>query len=106
MAVDAVGGGIYTSPDAGATWQITSAPSNSWYAVASSANGRRLVAAAGGWSSWGPIYLSDNFGATWHKANVPDAYWYDVAMSADGNKIVAADNYGSIYLCWNFGFRR
>lgn len=106
VAVDASGGGIYISPDAGATWQITSAPSNSWSSVACSANGKRLVAAAGGWSSWGPIYLSDNSGATWYKANVPDAYWYDVAMSADGTKIVAADFYGSIYLCWNFGFRR
>src|SRR6266536_810154 len=37
---------IYTSPDSGATWTQTSAPTNSWQSVASSADGTKLVAAA------------------------------------------------------------
>ena len=39
-------GSVYLSKDSGATWMLTGAPSNFWSAVASSADGSRLVVAA------------------------------------------------------------
>jgi hypothetical protein len=47
-------GPIYTSTDTGATWTLTSAPTNTWTSVASSADGKKLVAAAhgGGIYTW------------------------------------------------------
>jgi hypothetical protein len=50
---------IYTSADAGLTWHQTSSPTNVWSAVASSANGAKLVAL-----SPAGIYTSTNSGVT------------------------------------------
>jgi hypothetical protein len=85
---------IYISTDAGATWTPTSAPQNAWTAVASSADGTMLVAAAGvgGWpvSGDGQIYTSTNSGATWTASGAPVQDWLAVASSADGTRLVAA----------------
>jgi hypothetical protein len=88
---------IYTSPDAGATWKQTSAPSNNWTSVRSSADGIKLVAVAGALSepsgtlyAGGAIYHSSDAGATWTPAKAPPNNWTSVASSADGARLVAA----------------
>ena len=78
-------GPIYASVDSGVTWTASSAPSNIWYSVASSADGTKLVAAGDG-----GVFTSTDLGATWISNNVPALQWRAVASSADGAKLVAA----------------
>jgi hypothetical protein len=80
------------------TWTQTSAPSNSWAFVASSADGSKLVAAAIG----GSIYISTNSGTDWTLTSAPSASWESVASSADGTKLVATGS-GQIYVSTNSG---
>src|SRR5438445_352213 len=81
---------IYSSTNSGATWRATSAPDEYWYSVASSADGIKLVAVAGGSSASGPIYTSTNSGTTWMQSSAPSTNWQAVASSSDGAKLVAA----------------
>ncbi len=74
---------IYTSADSGATWNLTSAPTNYWRAVASSADGTKLAAAAD------VIYISWDSGATWVQTSAPSNHWRAMASSADGTTMVA-----------------
>ena len=69
----------------GQTWTRTGAPGLAWQAVASSADGSRLVAAV----SSGGIYTSTNYGVTWVNNNLPSESWVSVASSADGSMLVA-----------------
>jgi photosystem II stability/assembly factor-like uncharacterized protein len=89
---------LYLSQDSGATWVATSAPSNHWTAVASSADGTKLIALP----SNGPIYTSTNSGVSWVSNNVI-AYWTSVACSVDGTKVVAVASPGQIYTSTNSG---
>ena len=99
------GGPIYTSADSGATWTLTSAPTNFWNSIASSADGTILVASANTSiagpinldSSPGGIYVSTNSGVTWAAANAPSTNWFSVACSADGSKMFAVVNGGGIW---------
>jgi len=68
------------------TWTQTSAPETNWTAVASSANGTKLVAAA----NRGGIWVSTNSGATWTQTSAPRTFWVSIASSADGCKLAAA----------------
>ena len=81
---------------AGAIW-IAHEPSGSWFSIASSADGNKLVAAGGG----STVYTSSNGGATWMASSgpkaAPTADWNSVASSGDGSKLVALANYGAIY---------
>ena len=83
------------------SWTQISAPVGGWVAVASSADGAKLVAVS--MEPMGAVYTSTNSGATWMGADLPSAYWGAVACSADGTKLVAAQaadadgNPGSIY---------
>jgi hypothetical protein len=98
-AIDASGhiiswsGFIYTSTNSGATWKRTSAPSASWFAIASSADGASLAAVVYG----GSIYISTNSGSTWSPTSTPTSPWTAIASSADGRRLVAAADGGSIY---------
>jgi len=96
-----IGGYIYTSSDAGATWtQNTTLGMNSWRAVASSADGVKVVAAAIG----GSIFTSSDAGATWtEQTSVDPQSWNTIASSADGTKLVAAVSDGSIFTSSNSG---
>lgn len=85
------------------TWTQTGAPTNYWVAVASSADGSRLVAAAGGQFYNGPIYTSTNTGANWISNTAPVAHWNSVASSADGIKLAATIYGGGIYTSTNAG---
>ncbi len=91
---------IYTSPDSGATWTPTPAPTNTWRSIASSADGTQLVAVARPYWFWdadnelppigdGVIVRSSDSGVTWTTASAPTNYWASVACSADGTRIVA-----------------
>jgi hypothetical protein len=92
----------YTSNDGGLTWATNTVPAGEWIAVASSADGTRLVAAQGGcWNPGGPgcggpVYTSTDGGATWLSNNVPPAF--AVACSADGGKLVAVVSGGGIWV--------
>ena len=84
------------------TWTLTSAPTNAWSSVASSADGVKLIAA----QTSGPIYISTNSGATWSSNNSPVGNWAAVASSADGTRLAAAANAGLtglFYLSSNAG---
>jgi len=79
---------------------MTSAPATNWTSIATSADGTRLVAAAGGLSGGyvGPIYFSTNSGSTWTITDAPFINWTSVASSADGSRLVAASAYSGIYV--------
>lgn len=72
----------------------TSAPTNLWSAIASSADGAKLFACAGGVFLFSaqprPIYTSTNGGVDWMSTSAPSDYWSSIAASADGTKVVAA----------------
>jgi hypothetical protein len=83
-------GGIYTSDDYGATWQVQPGPSRSltlWSAVASSADGNRLL--IGTQQANVPLYSSFDAGLTWVSNNVPGLGCQALASSADGVKLAA-----------------
>ncbi len=80
-------------------WSPTSAPVAGWQAIASSADGARLVAATWG----GSVYTSTNSGSTWNGAGLSNADWSSVASSADGSKLVAANWGGRVYVSTNSG---
>ncbi len=90
-------GVIYVSKDSGCTWTMTSAPSNYWRGVASSADGFRLVAVASPSPYTPSIYSSADAGASWVSNSAPNLAWVSVASSADGCRLVAAESGGSIY---------
>ena len=93
------------------TWKLSSAPTNSWFSVAESADGTKIVAVAASDSRFGPlnglIYVSTNSGATWQAADAPQAGWTSAAASPDGvNWLAACQNTGpanGIYRSTNSG---
>ena len=75
-------------------WNQSSAASANWEAIASSADGSRLVAAVLG----GGVWTSHDYGSTWTAAStLTGAQWRTVASSADGTHLVAAVYGGGIY---------
>jgi len=88
------------------TWTRTSAPTNDWISVASSADGSRLVA-----SGSRSIYISTDFGTTWVSNNAPGLLagwqWWRVSSSADGSQLEATVNallgIGLIFISTNSG---
>jgi len=88
------------------TWTRTSAPTNDWISVASSADGSRLIA-CGSQS----IYISTDSGTTWVSNNAPSLLvgwqFWRVASSADGSQLEATVNVspttGLIFISTNSG---
>lgn len=77
------------------TWTQTSAPSNLWNYVASSADGTKLFASV----MYGGIWRSQDSGATWMKTSVSEIGWGRLACSADGNILFAvSDTYSATNL--------
>lgn len=70
----------------GQIWTQTSAPSENWHSIASSADGSRLFVA----SLYGDIYTSTNAGQTWNPTGAPSTLWRAIACSADGTNLIAA----------------
>jgi hypothetical protein len=90
----------------GQSWTLTSAPATNWVSVACSADGHKIVAAAGGApfsGVVGPIYISTNAGSTWIASTAPIKAWASVASSADGQELIAADSEGALYMSTNGG---
>jgi len=90
-------GPIFVSTNWGSSWPQTVAPVSNWVTVASSADGRTLVAAGSGVSSLGHLYLSTDFGGTWNQTNVLLTHQSSVAISEHSTKLVAADFGGHTY---------
>jgi hypothetical protein len=98
MAAAYAGGPIYTSTNAGVTWNSTGSPSYNWTALVASADGAKLVGAANG-----GIYTSTNFGANWNPNTAPIANYTCLAGSADCSRLVAGVSNGMLYASANFG---
>ena len=87
------GTGLYTygaAPiPAGAAWtDRTSAGTQSWWSITSSADGSKLAAVA----EEGDIYTSTDSGATWTDQTTAGARtWEAITSSADGSKLAAVD---------------
>jgi photosystem II stability/assembly factor-like uncharacterized protein len=103
-------GWIYTSTNAGSTWQLTSAPKTNWCSIACSADGSRLVAAAYDFDSYSyqnGIFMSTNSGTTWTAMNIPGDLMraITVGCSTNGNiLIIAPSSYtGRIYTSTDSG---
>lgn len=71
-----------------------------WSAVASSADGSKLVAATG---TNGFIYTSNDYGITWTQSSSPVGQWYALASSADGTKLIAASSPGGLFTSGDSG---
>jgi hypothetical protein len=89
---------IYVSTDSGTTWTQTTAPYGVWTSVASSVDGKKLVAVSrsslGSHSqnTAGVILTSDDFGTNWTLTSAVSNVWTSVACSADGVKLVAVSS--------------
>ena len=79
---------------AGAQWTNSSAPGAYWQAIAASADGTRLAAAAYGEG----IYISVDGGWTWTQSDAPTDSWQGITTSADGTRLAALD--GSANNIW------
>jgi photosystem II stability/assembly factor-like uncharacterized protein len=83
-------------------WTQTSAPSNAWQSVATSADGVNLVAVA----NLGTIYISTNSGSSWDPITnslLSHLNWRAVASSADGSKLLAGAQSSWLYSSTNSG---
>ena len=89
----------FFSTNSGTTWVAAGAPTANWSAIASSADGSKLVATVKG----GSIYASTNLGATWTTHGATNQSWSAVASSADGTRLVATIQNGGIYTSTNSG---
>jgi hypothetical protein len=90
-------GQIFTSSDAGLTW-TPRASFRSYYSVASSADGVKLVAVAFN----NQIYTSVDSGTNW-TSHLSDHPWVAAASSADGTKLAAAAFGEQIYTSTDSG---
>jgi hypothetical protein len=85
---------IFASADSGATWYQTAAPNLSWYAVACSADGSKVVATA---YNTNVIYTSPDSGANFTPHLVPLNSWFAVSSSADGTHLVSSLQFGGVF---------
>src|SRR4051794_39767527 len=92
--------GLWDGCVEGQTWQVTSAPAAKWTALACSADGNTIYAAATPYAGVPALlYRSTNGGIAWQPTTAPTQTFnaYNcVSCSADGKKILAAAD--GIYL--------
>lgn len=79
------------------TWTQTSAPSNSWTTIATSADGSKMAA-----SAKNGIWISTNSGGAWTQASPPDTNWVSVVLSADGSQMAAITS-NLVYISTDMG---
>ena len=97
----------------GAVWNRTGpARPQHWSSIASSSDGKKLVAAVGGYTSnlhgqqmevKGPVYTSSNGGRTWTARSQQMYFWTSVASSADGLKLMGATRDGMLFISADSG---
>jgi hypothetical protein len=92
---------IYTSLDAGGSWTKQTTPGTGyWFAVASSSEGRRFIAADNNNFSLpgGYIWTSSDGGATWvQRTSAGQRVWRSLASTPNGAYIVAGVNGGHVF---------
>ena len=79
---------------------IERAESQMWRSIASSADGRMLVAAAYqdvATTQPAGVFTSDNYGVTWTRRPTPAVTAYRVTSSADGIRLAMVERFGKIY---------
>jgi hypothetical protein len=91
------GAQVFTSTNSGVSWRTNGIVNNTWTAVASSADGTKLVMAGAGSSYNGPIYTSKDSGLTWQSTPAPLRLWDGVASSADGTRLAAVVSHSAFY---------
>lgn len=88
--------GIWRSTDNGLTWTVIPSLPTTYYATASSANGRIQYAAPSGVS--GLVYASTDYGVTWSaRTGTGSRTWRSIVTSDNGEFVVAAFGSGNIY---------
>lgn len=92
---------IYSSLDGGLTWSQTTAPSNYWASVVTSADGIKVAAVV---NNAGPLCTSSDGGSTWVTNLSPTKTWTALACSSDGSHLFATTLQNStLYSSTNFG---
>jgi hypothetical protein len=86
-------GAIFTTANGGAVWISNSVAKVNWSSVASSGDGRKLVACGSG----SKLYTSNDGGANWTQIWGVIGFFTGAASSADGSKLLAVSNSGQIY---------
>lgn len=106
---------VWLSNDGGETWIDSGLPISYWGPVASSADGKYLVAAAYGdtQTNGGSLWISNNFGLTWSEVITSSKEvgtedhnhkWWDIDMSDDGRIIVAISDHQSLpHISFDYG---
>ena len=91
------------STNGGDSW-TTNGTLNAYAAIASSADGTKLIMSAyTNILSNSYIFVSTNTGNTWKQTILPSGNWLAAASSADGARLVAANYGGFIYSSTNSG---
>ena len=86
---------------ANSSWLPSDAASAGWIAMASSADGSHMAAAA---DSSSVIYTSTDYGQDWSASGSVSAVWRCVASSSDGSRLIAGQgSNGNIYYSTNGG---
>jgi len=92
----AAGPYLYTSTDAGSSWNQR-ATLQSWTCVAASADGTKMAAGFDGGVNPGKMWTSSNSGVTWQETTSPSKRWKSVASSAYGTKLYASTLGETVY---------
>jgi len=93
------GNDLESSADAGASWNVTGAPTGGWYGLVSSTDGGHVAGLVNN-----AVTVSADGGATWSAAPLAvSAYWVGLASSGDGRELVTADYASSMYRSTDYG---
>jgi uncharacterized repeat protein (TIGR02543 family) len=97
-------GGVAVSTDFGATWSVTSAPSDCAYQGIATSGTSNVSAACTGTNS-GIWYNTNNGSGTWTRATGTSGLnWTDLESSSDGSKLIASAWASGIYMADNGTF--
>jgi len=88
---------------ASSSWTLSGASVQSWYDIASSADGTKMAAVINGGSASSGIYTSTDSGRTWGASGAIPRQWRAIASSSDGSKLAAVVNTDYIYTSTNAG---
>jgi len=100
-----INGNVWTSADSGVTWTERLGTTASWYSLATSDDGMKLV----GCAYRGSLWTSTDGGANWAERTNGGTLggsqykWKDVASSADGTRLIAAAWQGNLWTSTDSG---